>query len=118
MRKEIAMIAGPMLWSDNRKSWLARVPGKLPGLTLRTIRALWDHEITSEKHWAVLELRRAVAVIETERELRKLANRYEALAQRLLLVDAQFHRYEADRLLAVAGRYRNQNRAQAETKLK
>ena len=114
MRREISIVAGPMLWSDNRKSWLSRVPEKLPNLTLRTIKAIWDGEITSEKHWAILELRRAVAVIETQRELTRLSNKYETMAQQLLLLDAQFHRFEADRLLAVAGRYRNQDRAQAE----
>jgi hypothetical protein len=116
MRREISIVAGPMLWSDNRKSWLARVPEKLPGLTLRTVKAIWDGEITSEKHWAILELRRAVAVIETQRELNKLSNKYEAMAQQLLRVDAEFYRFDADRLRAMARENSNQNRAKAKLK--
>ena len=96
MREEIAAIAGPFEWSDNRKSWLSRVPQRVEQLTgtrlsLRLIRAAWHNEIT-ENHWAALELHRAVEIIEYQRELATVKQRHEILMHRLAAVDEDFHR--------------------------
>jgi hypothetical protein len=95
MREEIALIAGPMDWTDNRKSWLSRVPARIEKLTsaklsLRLIKAAFYGELR-ENHWAALELRKAVEVIECNRELAKLKERHEALARRLDVLDSDFH---------------------------
>jgi hypothetical protein len=95
MREEIAAIAGPMDWTDNRKSWLSRVPERVERLTgtklsLRIIKAGWNNEIT-ENHWAALELHKAVEVIEYHRELAKVKERHQTLAERLSILDEDFH---------------------------
>ena len=115
MREEIAAIAGPFEWSDNRKSWLSRVPDKVERLTgaqlsLRLIKAAWHNEIT-EKHWAALELHRAVAIIEYERELAKVKQRHEVLVHRMASFDKDFRRPTVTQMFGDLRRLRGKNRA-------
>ena len=95
MRREIALIAGPRDWNDTRESWLARVPEKVERLTAaklsyRMIKSAFYGEL-SDKHWAALEIHRAVEVIEAQREYRKAAERQATLSQRLIVIDQDFH---------------------------
>jgi len=53
VRREIAIVAGPRDWGDNRESWLGKVPRQVrkalkaerETLTFRTVKALWYGEI-------------------------------------------------------------------------
>lgn len=115
IRKQIAIIAGPFEWSDNRKSWLSRVPGKIERisntkLSLRIIRGLWHGEI-DDKHWAALEIRKAVAIIEYQRELAKVKQRHEILMHRLSVVDEDFHQPVLSKMFEDLLRLRGKDRA-------
>jgi len=90
MKREIAILAGPRGWGDTRESWLARVPEKVPGLSLRIVKSLWYGEI-DEKHWAALEIRNAVELIETQRKIARLTEQYETIARNLLVIDPDMY---------------------------
>jgi hypothetical protein len=109
MKREIAMLAGPRGWGDTRESWLARVPEKVPGLSLRIVKGLWYGEI-DDKHWAAIEIRNAVEIIETQRELQKLMERQKIVIERLRVIDEAFHSQEIARHLDVVCRLGNKNR--------
>lgn len=114
-REEIAMIAGPRDWADNRKSWLSRVPEKVEQLTgaklsLRLITAGFYGELR-ENHWAALELRKAVEVIQYERELTRLKERHQTLAERLRVLDEDFHEPTIIRFIDEIRQLRGKDRA-------
>jgi hypothetical protein len=90
MKREIAILAGPRGWGDTRESWLARVPEKVPGLSFRIIKAAWYGEV-DDKHWAAIEIRNAVELIETQRKIAKLTEQYETIARNLMAIDPDFH---------------------------
>jgi hypothetical protein len=79
MRKEIAILAGPRGWDDNRESWLNKACKAVPTVSYRTIKALWYGEIKDPDHWAARDIRRAVAVIEAQQQARAYAGQLEAL---------------------------------------
>jgi len=115
MKQEIAIIAGPFLWSDNRKSWLARVPAKVEQLTsaklsLRIIKAAWHNEI-GERHWAALELRKAVEVIEYNRELARVKERHQTLIERLSVLDEDFHQPAISQIIDEIRKLRRSDRS-------
>ena len=115
MREQVAAIAGPMDWTDNRKSWLSRVPARVERLTgtklsIRLIKAAWHNEIT-EKHWAALELHRAVSLIEYQRELAKIKQRHEVLMHRLASLDEDVRRPTLSQMFEDLLRLRGKDRA-------
>src|SRR6266581_1876930 len=87
----IAVIAGERHWSANRKSWLSDAADKLQNISYRMLKSLFHGEITSEKHWAIIELRETVAIIEAQREREELATLLETLSSRMVVVDENFH---------------------------
>jgi hypothetical protein len=107
MKREIAILAGPRGWNDTRESWLARVPEKVPGISLRTIKSLYYGEL-DDKHWAAIEIRNAVEIIETQRKIAKLAEQYETIARNLLVIDQDFHRITARQYLDLVHELRSQ----------
>ena len=109
MKREIAILAGPRGWGDTRESWLARVPEKVPGLSLRIIKALWYGEI-DDKHWAAIEIRNAVELIEAQRELQKLRERQKIFDEHLRVIDEGFHSQEIARDLAAILKLGDKNR--------
>jgi hypothetical protein len=79
MRKEIAILAGPRGWDDTRASWLNRVCDRVPTVTFRTVKAIWYGEIQDPDHWAIRDLRRAVAVIQAQQHAASVAGELEAI---------------------------------------
>jgi hypothetical protein len=79
MRKEIAILAGPRGWGDTRESWLSRVCEAVPTVSYRTVKAIWYAEIKDPEHWAIRDIRRAVAAIEAQQRANSLAGQLEAL---------------------------------------
>jgi hypothetical protein len=109
MKREIAILAGARGWGDTRESWLARVPEKVPGLSLRIIKGLWYGEI-DEKHWAAIEIRNAVELIEAEHELKKLVERQKILDERLRFIGEGLRSQEITRDLAAILKLGGKNR--------
>jgi preprotein translocase subunit Sec63 len=107
MKREIAILAGPRGWNDTRESWLARVPEKVPGISLRTIKSLYYGEI-DDKHWAAIEIRNAVEIIETQRRIAKLTEQYETIARNLMVIDENFHCVTARQYLDLVHELRTQ----------
>lgn len=62
MRELIATVAGPVLWSDNRQSWLARA-ARRAGISCRQVKSLWYGEITDECHRSARLMRDAAEEI-------------------------------------------------------
>jgi hypothetical protein len=79
MRNEIAILAGPRGWGDTRESWLNRVCAAVPTVSYRTVKAIWYGEIRDPEHWAIRDIRRAVAIIEGQRHAKEVAGQLEAL---------------------------------------
>jgi hypothetical protein len=79
MRNEIAILAGPRGWGDTRESWLNRVCAAVPTVSYRTVKAIWYGEIEDPDHWAIRDIRRAVAVIEAQRHTAEVAGQLESL---------------------------------------
>ncbi len=79
MRKEIAILAGPRGWDDTRESWLNKVCKAVPTVSYRTVKAIWYGEIQDPEHWAIRDIRRAVAVIEAQQHTREVAGQLESL---------------------------------------
>lgn len=117
MKREIAILAGPRGWGDTRESWLARVPEKVPGLSLRIIKSLWYGEI-DDRHWAAIEIRNAVDLIETQRRIARLTEQYEKIARGLLIVDPDMYGGTARQYLDLVHELRAEISARAEGKVK
>lgn len=111
MRKEIAVLAGPRDWGVTRESWLARVPVKVPTVSYRTVKALWYGEIEDENHWAARDIKRAVQIIEAQREATKLAQQFESLAAGLVVTDPDFHQPTIAALLGSLRKLRGENQS-------
>ena len=79
MRKEIAILAGPRGWDDTRESWLSKVCKAVPTVSYRTVKAIWYAEIQDPDHWAIRDIRRAVAVIEAQQHAKEVAGQLESL---------------------------------------
>lgn len=91
MRKEIAIIAGPRDWQETQDTWLNKVPGRVKTVSHRTVKALWYGEISDPDHWAARDIRRAVEIIEAQREAAALAAQLETIISGLNVTDAAFH---------------------------
>lgn len=79
MRKEIAILAGPRGWDDTRESWLAKACKAFPTVSYRTVKAIWYGEIQDPEHWAIRDIRRAVAAIQAQQETARVAGQLESL---------------------------------------
>jgi hypothetical protein len=79
MRNEIAILAGPRGWGDTRESWLNRVCAAVPTVSYRTVKAIWYGEIEDPDHWAIRDIRRAVAVIESQQHAKTVAGELESI---------------------------------------
>src|ERR1039458_4480425 len=90
MKREIAILAGPRGWGDTRESWLARIPEKVPGLSHRIVKSLWYGEV-EDGHWAAIEIRNAVDLIETQRKIARLTEQYEKISRNLLIIDPDIY---------------------------
>jgi hypothetical protein len=97
MRELVAAVAGPVLPSDNRESWLRRAAHRA-GTTYRTARALWYGEIVDPYHRSVTRFREAAG----RHEARNLAVQFESLAHSLRLRDEDFHSQDIAALLNAA----------------
>lgn len=104
IRELVAEVAGARSWSDNRKSWLSRA-ARRAGLSYRSVRALWYGEITDTSRAARL-MRMTAERIAADREMKHLADKFEAMAARLRAKDADFHREDAASLCESARRLR------------
>ena len=102
VRREIAVVAGPMEWGDTRESWLARVPRKVPTVSFRTVKALFYGEIDDPDHWAARDIRRAAELIEARKEAAALAVQYQQTIGGLRAADENFYSAEIDRLERIA----------------
>lgn len=97
MRELVAAVAGPVLPSDNRESWLRRAAHRA-GTTYRTARALWYGEIVDPYHSSVTRFREAAG----RHEARNLAVQFQSLAGALNVADPDFHRDTIAALLGAA----------------
>lgn len=108
MRELIAAVAGPVHYSDNRKSWLSRA-ARNSGLTPRTVKALFYGEINDPNHLAARRLKDAAAEMEGQRVARSLAEQFESIAGGLNAADPDFHRNNVAALLGAARSLRGLN---------
>lgn len=97
MRDLVAAVAGPMEWSDNRKSWLARA-ARRAGVSFRQAWALFYGEISDPEHRTVRAFKQAAGKHEAE----QLAARFTGLAHALNHRDQDFHREDVAALLSAA----------------
>lgn len=111
MRKEIAFLAGPRDWGVTRESWLARVPEKVQTVTYRTVKALWYGEITDPDHWAARDIKRAVEVIQAQRDAAALAEQLQSLITGLNVTDANFHQPTVAALIGSLRQLRGEDRS-------
>ncbi len=111
MREEIAVLAGPRDWGVTRERWLERVTEKVPNVTYRTVKALWYGEIVDPDHWAARDIRRAVEVIQAQREAAALATQLETLIGGLNVTDPNFHQPTIAALVGTLRKLRGQDRA-------
>lgn len=109
MRELIAAVAGPVQFSDNRKSWLSRA-ARNSGLTFRTVKALFYGEINDPDHLAARRLKDVAALVEGQGMARSLAEKFETIAGGLNAADADFHSNHVAALLDAAGRLRDVDR--------
>lgn len=86
MRELVAAVAGPILPSDNRESWLRRA-ARNAGASYRQAKALFYGEITDPHHRVVSIFREAAG----RYEARNLAAQFESLASALHVADPDFH---------------------------
>ena len=109
MRELVAAVAGPILPSDNRESWLRRA-ARNAGASYRQAKALFYGEINDPHHRTVSLFREAAG----RHEARNLAAQFESIANGLVVADPDFHR---DTILALRGAARvlgNLNSARTE----
>jgi hypothetical protein len=74
---EIELIAGPMLASDTRESWLARA-ARRASITYRQCKALYYGETSDPKHSVASGVIEAAEL--ARKEARELASQFESLA--------------------------------------
>lgn len=110
MRREIAILAGPREWGDTRESWLNKVKNLVPNVSHRTIKALWYGEIKDPSHWAARDIRRAVEVLEAQREAAALAAQLESIISGLNVSDPDFHKPSTAALVSALRSLRGQDR--------
>lgn len=115
MREEIAILAGPRNWGDTRESWLSRAADKLEEVgsrvPYRTLKSFFYGEIDDDKHWAAIEIRRAVSIIEAQREAAALATQLETLIGGLNVIDPAFHEPTIAALVGSLRKLRGQDSA-------
>lgn len=111
MRKEIAILAGPREWDETRASWLDKVCERVPTITHRTVKALWYGEIKDPDHWAARDIRRAVEVMEAQREAAALARQLETIISGLNVSDPDFHKPSTAALVSALRTLRGQDRS-------
>lgn len=104
----IEAIAGPLLASDTRESWLARA-ARQAGISFRQCKALYYGEAIDPK------LSVAMGVLEAaqsaRREARELALRFERLAGSMNAADADFYSDDVLALIDAARRIRGEDRS-------
>jgi hypothetical protein len=106
MREEIAILAGPRQWGDNKASWLARVPAAVKAalgtakqtVSCRTVKAIWYGEITDPEHHAARDIKKAAELISARNEARALAEKFQGLAGGMNAADSNLYRAEIARL--------------------
>jgi hypothetical protein len=111
MREEIAILAGPKGWGDTRERWLERAADKLDNVSYRMVRGFFYDEITDDNHWAAIEIRRAVARIEAQREAADLAAQLETIMGRLNVTDPNFHQPTIEALAGTLRKLRGESSA-------
>lgn len=109
IRELIAVVAGPILWSDNRETWLARA-ARHAGITCRQAKSLYYGEIADPDHRSARLLRDA-AERNAKREARGLAEKFESIAAGLAASDPDFHRDAIAALVSGARALRGLDRA-------
>lgn len=107
---EIETIAGPMLASDTRESWLARA-ARRASITFRQCKALYYGETADPKHSVASGVIEAAEL--ARREAREMASRFEKLAGSLNANSEIADRYSDDvvALVQAANRLRGVDRA-------
>jgi hypothetical protein len=111
MRKEIAIIAGPRNWDETQERWLARVPSRVKTVSHRTVKALWYGEISDANHWAARDIRRAVEIIQAQREATALAAKLETIIGGLNATDEAFHGPTVAALVGTLRKLRGEDRS-------
>ena len=109
MRELVAAVAGPILPSDNRESWLRRA-ARNSGASYRQAKALFYGEIDDPHHRVVSIFREAAG----RHEARNLAAQFQNLAHSLEQRDADFHSADIAALLNAARALSNLNSAGTE----
>jgi len=109
MRGLVAAVAGPILPSDNRQSWLRRAAHRA-GTSYRQARALWYGEIVDPYHRSVALFKEAAG----RHEARNLAAQFESIARGLNARDADFYSTHAAAFVEVARVLRNLDSAGTE----
>jgi hypothetical protein len=102
--EEIGIIAGPMLPSDTRESWLARAARKA-GITFRQAKALRYGETKDPKHSvavSVLSAADQARMDQARRDVQSVAEIYRSHAASLERIDADFHREQINALVNAA----------------
>lgn len=97
MRELVAAVAGPILPSDNRESWLRRA-ARNAGASYRQAKALFYGEIDDPHHRVVSIFREAAG----RHEARNLATQFESIARGLSARDADFYSNHAAAFVEVA----------------
>ena len=97
MRELVAAVAGPILPTDNRESWLRRA-ARNAGTSYRQAKALFYGEIVDPYHSAVTRFKEAAG----RHEAKNLAAQFESLANSLNIRDADFHSEDIDSLVHAA----------------
>jgi len=103
MRELVAAVAGPVEWSDNRKSWLNRA-ARRAGISARQTKALFYGEIKDPNHRSARLMRDAA----------ELAGRYEAIAGGLRAVDPDFYQPDVLALVDIARALRSLDRTRSD----
>jgi len=109
MRELVAAVAGPILPSDNRESWLRRA-ARNAGASYRQAKALFYGEIDDPHHRTVSLFREAAG----RHEVRNLAAQFESIARGINARDADFYSNHASAFLEVARVLRGLDSARTE----
>lgn len=109
MRDLVEAVAGPRMMHDTRDSWLRRA-ARNAGSTYRQARALFYGEITDPYHPTVTRFKEAAG----RHEAAQLAQRFEGLAQALLVRDEDFHSSDVAALLDAARGLRGLDRSRTD----
>lgn len=92
----IALAGRPPAYGEQPR-WLSSLAKRLK-LSERTVRSLWNNEISDPNHRAIQEIRRALEIAEAKKEAAKLAHQYRGIAGGMRAQDENFYRTEIDRL--------------------